>query len=192
MDLLNREDRGYFKKLELALPEIFEYLELSNVGRMFELGAKQHEQFVETRLQKGSLMVVDTKISKNLFKLPSSASALKADTDQIKLNQLTLTKLDSSCQNRRAAALELFKTEFTSVPECFLKDGIPFHGTKSDILKYILPTSCNGDPSVSTDDQDGESFDVYIHYIIDLSVQIRAKASVRDSLDKEMTYSQFC
>ena len=63
------------------------------------------------------------------------------------------------------------------------------HGTKSAILKSILPTSCNGDPSVSTDDQDGESFDVYI---FDLSVQIRAKASVRDSLDKEMTYSQFC
>ena len=102
---------------------------------------------------------------------------------------MTLTKLDSACQNRRAAALELFKTEFTGVPECFVKDGIPFHGTKSDILKSILPTSCNGDPSVSTDDQVGESFDVYI---VDLSVQIRAKASVRDSLDKEMTYSQFC
>ena len=143
---------------------------------MFELGAKQHEQFVETRLQKGSLMVVYTKISKNLFKLPSSASALKADTDQIKLN-------------RRAAALELFNTEFTGVPECFVKDGIPFHDTKSDILKSVLPTSCNGDSSVSTDDQDGESFDVYI---VDLSVQIRAKASVRDLLDKEMTYSQFC
>ena len=95
-----------------------------------------HEQFVETRLQKGSLMVVDTKI---LFKLPSSTSALKADTDQIKLNQSTLTKLDSACQNRRAAALELFKTEFTGVPECFVKDGIPLHGTKSDILKSILP-----------------------------------------------------
>ena len=58
------------------------------------------KQFVETRLQKGSLMVVDTKISKNLLKLPSSASTLKADTDQIKLNQSTLTKLDSACQNR--------------------------------------------------------------------------------------------
>ena len=246
IDLLNKEDRGDLKKLELALPEIFEYLELvegpdiaeshkeqspnfilkfvkdiqavtsgfknnpftkeqfkpinstgfvfpeaivNDVDRMFELGAKKHEQFVETRLQKGSLMVVDTKISKNLFKLPSSASALKADTDQIKLNQSTLTKLDSACQHRRAAALKLFKTEFTGVPECFVKDGIPFHGTKSDILKSILPTSCNGDPSVSTDDQDGESFDVYI---VDLSVQIRAKASVRDSLDKEMTCSQFC
>ena len=29
-------------------------------------------------------------------------------------------------------------------------------------------------------------------YIVDLSVHIRAKASVRDLLDKEMTYSQFC
>ena len=134
-------------------------------------------------------MVVDTKITKNLFKLPSSASAIKAGTDQIKLNQSMLTKLDSACQNRRAAALELFKTEFTGVPECFVKDGTPFHATKSDILKSILSTSCNVDPSVSTDDQDGESFDVYI---VDLSVQIRAKASVRDSLDKEMTYSQFC
>ena len=28
IDLLNKEDRGYLKKLELALPEIFEYLEL--------------------------------------------------------------------------------------------------------------------------------------------------------------------
>ena len=31
-----------------------------------------------------------------------------------------------------------------------------------------------------------------IYYIVDLSVQIRSKASVRDSLDKEMTYIQFC
>ena len=36
----------------------------------------------------------------------------------------------------------------------FVKDGIPLHGTNSDILKSILPTSCNGDPSVSIDDQD--------------------------------------
>ena len=93
------------------------------------------EQFVETRLQKG-LMVVNTKISKNLFKLPSSISALKANTDQIKLNQSTLT---GSMLTSRAAALELFKTEFTGVPECFVKDGIPLHGTKSDILKSILP-----------------------------------------------------
>ena len=59
----------------------------------------------------------------------------------------------------------------------------------ADILKSILPTSCNGDSSVSTDDQDGDSFDVYI---VDLTVQIRAKASVGDLLDKEMTYSQLC
>ena len=93
---------------------------VNDVDRMFELRAKQHEQFVETRLQKGSLMVVNTKISKNLFKLPSSTSVLKADTDQIKLNQSTLTKLDSACQNRRAVALELFKTEFNGFPECFV------------------------------------------------------------------------
>ena len=99
--------------------------------------------------------------------------------------------LDIACQNRRAAALELFKTEFTGVPECFVKYGIPFQFSRHEIrypeihFTHILQWH----PSVSTDDQDGESFDVYI---VDLSVQIRAKALVRDSLDKEMTYSQFC
>ena len=54
----------------LVFPEAI----VNDVDRMFELGAKKHEQFVETRLQKGSLMVVDAEISKNLFKLPCSAS----------------------------------------------------------------------------------------------------------------------
>ena len=69
---LTEEQFKPINRTGLVFPEVI----VNDFDRMFELGAKQHEQFVETRLQKGSLMVVDTKISKNLFKLPSSASAL--------------------------------------------------------------------------------------------------------------------
>ena len=51
----------------------------------------------------------------------------------------TVMKLDSASLNCQAGALKLFETQITCAPECIVKDGLPFNGTKSDILKPILP-----------------------------------------------------
>ena len=40
-----------------------------------------------------------------------------------------ITKLDSARLNRTVKGLQLFATEFTGIPECFIKDGLPFNGT---------------------------------------------------------------
>ena len=73
-----------------------------------------------------------------------------------------------------------------------MKDGLPFHGTKSDILKSILPKCGDEAPPDSADSVKDQKYDSFDIYIVDLSVQIRAKASARESLDKNMTYRQFC
>ena len=151
---------------------------------MFEAGETQYESFSESRFVTGELMVSDTAIKKNLFKLPSCASTLKVDSDQMKLSNAMITKLDSACLNRTDEGLALFATEFTGVPECFIKDGVPFNGTKADILKSIAPKD---------DRQSSNRVECSAEtYIVDLSVNIRAKASVRDSLDTDTTYNQFC
>ena len=103
----------------------------------------------------------DTAISKNSFKLPGSASVIKPDSDQIKLDQSTVMKLDSTCLNRLAGALKVFETEFANVPECFVKNGLPLHGTKSDTLKSILPKSGDEAPPNSVEDQEDDLFAVY-------------------------------
>ena len=77
----------------------------NDVTRMFEIGEQQYKHFVKTRFEQGTLMVSDTAISKNSFKLPGSASVIKPDSDQIKLNQSTVMKLDSACLNFLAGAL---------------------------------------------------------------------------------------
>ena len=46
IDLLNKEDRGYLKKLELALPEIFEYLELVKGPDIAESHKEQSPNFI--------------------------------------------------------------------------------------------------------------------------------------------------
>ena len=89
-----------------------------------------------------------------------SASTIKAKREQIKLKQSTVMKPDSACLNRRAGALKIFETEFTGVPECFVNDGLLFHGTKSDILKPILPKCGDEAPPDSVKHQEDDSFHI--------------------------------
>ena len=100
-----------------------------------------------------------------------------------------ITKLDSACLNRADEGLKLFATEFTGVPECFIRDGLPFNGTKSDILKSIAPKDDGEASNMQSENREEHPVDCYIIY---LSVQIRVRASIRDSLDKNTTYRQFC
>jgi len=45
-----------------------------------------------------------------------------------------MKKLQGSCVHKVQQAVELFKT---GVPECLVKDGLPYHSTKSKILSSI-------------------------------------------------------
>ena len=42
-----------------------------------------------------------------------------------------------------------------------MKDGLPFHSTKLDFLKSILPNYGDEAPPDSVEDQEDDSFDIY-------------------------------
>ena len=44
------------------------------------------------------------------------------------------------------------------VPESIIKDGLPFNGTNSDILKFILPKQDGDSPSGLSENQKEDSY----------------------------------
>ena len=94
---------------------------------------------------------------------------------KLKLSNAELTKL------RPEASCELFKQEFTNMPECLVdKDGDPFHGVKSEILKVIAPKENALEDGVFKE-ADGLVFDI--------SVEIRSETAVLNTA--EYTYTDF-
>ena len=63
---------------------------------------------------------VTSKIAKNNLKLPQSAKTVKKRSPKITLSNNMLVKLRDAAGNREALVRELFRTDFTNVPECFL------------------------------------------------------------------------
>ena len=61
---------------------------------------------------------------------------------------------------------------FPCVLESLVKDGEPFHSDKSKILSVIIPEQTQNLATANTSVQG---------YIVDLSVEIRAKASILES-----------
>ena len=76
-------------------------------------------------------------------------------------------------------AQQLFAAKFTGAPECLVKDGQAFHGTKSQILKCIEPAA----PSRSTNID-------FQTYVVDVSVQVRSKAAILSG-NIAMSYRDF-
>ena len=66
-----------FKKMNSNF--IFPQSIVDDVNLMFEAGEKQNKDFSDSRFVTGKLMVSDTAIKRNSFKLPSSASTLKVE-----------------------------------------------------------------------------------------------------------------
>ena len=64
---------------------------------MFTIGGPQYSDYVNTRFIKGSADVVQTPIKKNLLKLPHHLATVGQASPQIKLPQVTITKLQDAC-----------------------------------------------------------------------------------------------
>ena len=106
------------------------------------------------------------------------------------LNLATIIKLRGACSQRESLATELFQTDFSGAPECFVKNGKAFHSTKSQILQCIVPVGkpvdADNPPDVQSGEQSGEQQEElpvekpdesFMTYIVDLSVEVRARAS---------------
>ena len=78
-------------------------------------------------------------ITKNMLKLPRHASGQKVENTLMSINTATIIKLRGACSQRKSLATELFQTDFSGAPECFVKNGKAFHSTKSQIPQCIVP-----------------------------------------------------
>ena len=98
-----------------------------------------------------------------------------------------ITKLDSACLNRTDEGLKLFATEFTGVTECFIKDELSFRGANFDTLKSIASKDDGESSNGLSENRGKHPVDCYITELLS-----RARASNKDSLEKDTTYHQFC
>ena len=81
-----------------------------------------------------------------------------------------INKLRAACDKSKETSLKLFAYEFTSFPEFLVnKEGKPYHGTKSDILKKIAPRAKQDTLHCHT---------AFNGLDIDLSVVIRGQAAI--------------
>ena len=81
------------------------------------------------------------------------------------LMYLMVTGIWSSHPNITRKILITFST---GAPECFVKDGKSFKGNKGHIVECVVPNSSETDDVINN----------YSVLIVDLSVEIRSKASI--------------
>ena len=153
---------------------------VEDCSKLFEIGKEQYKEFAYTRFVTGSKDVVQTTLKKNNLSIMSKWQTSKAKPiSKLKLSNAELTKLRPACEIRPEAARELFKQEFTNMPECFVdKDGDPFHGVKSEILKVIAPKENALEHGIFKE-ADG--------LIFDISVEIRSEAAALNTSDYTFT-----
>ena len=140
----------------LAMPQnVF-----NDMNRVFSLGVELYEKYKERRFVRGTEDVLNSPITKNLLKLPRHASGQKVENPLISINAATIIKLRGACSQRESLASELFQTDFSGAPECFVKNGKAFHSTKSQILQCIVPVGkpvdADNPPDVQSGEQSGE------------------------------------
>ena len=145
--------------------------------RLFDLGKVQYKDFVRSRFVLGTKDVIKTTIPRNNLKLPKNWVSEAVYSPQIKLSPSIITKLQAACESRAEPAKKIFEQEFTNVPECFIdKEGKPFHSSKSELFKTLIPSSENVP----------RTFD---GLIVDVSVIVRSLATVINT--SNFTYIEF-
>ena len=219
IDLVNKEDDRFLKKLEVCWPEVLNYLDkvegppvpqghkesapafvskfigdcqkvhqkvvtnpflssefcmlnstyifpdaiVEDSKKVFSVGAQQYLNFCKSRFVYGK-DTLDTKISKNLLKLPKDSDTVQKEIPRITINESLLNKLRDACKFRQKIAREVFKHEWTRLPECFvMKNGKPYHNSKSSILECVV-----------TEDTDSGECINSTSIVVDLSILIRS------------------
>ena len=136
--------------------------------RVFTLGEEQHQVFCRTRFILGTLDLQDSKITKNMLKLPKDANEVLVENPRITITEQMYNKIRDACIFRVSEAKSLFTGEISGLPECFVnkKDATPYHNTKA----AIIPLITEGCVRPTSDDVEG--------LIVDLSVIIRAQSAI--------------
>lgn len=153
---------------------------VDDMEKVFKIGQDQYDAYKRTRFVMGEEDVLNTKIKTNQLKLPKNAEQFLILNPLTPLSSSDAIRLRSGCSYRPELAEVLFSSDFTGAPECFLaKDGKTFHSNKAAIVTCVKPVGRE------VTNLPGE-FD---SYIVDLSVDIRSKASVIQN--DVYTYRQF-
>ena len=144
--------------------------------KVFQLGMDQYKDFQKTRFIEGTLDVIESKISKNMLKLPKDSNVVQIQTPCLKITDSMFIKLRDACIHRTNVARDLFVNEISGAPECFLdkKAQEPYHNSKSAILDCIVKEYVS-----NLLNADG--------LIIDLSFVIRSQISV---VNKGVTFNE--
>ena len=103
------------------------------VGRIEEIGKKQHNEFREMRIF-NRIVPFDDSIKKNKL---STFNASK----NLKIHVRLFLQMYISTQIRGGSMLEFFNHETLQYPPALTKGGEMRSGRKSDLLKCILPDS---------------------------------------------------
>ena len=131
-------------------------------------GEGQHQDFSRTRFIFGTHDVQDSKIIKNMLKLPKDANKVLIKSPCITITEQMFSKIRDACKFLISQAKSLFMGEISCLPECFVnkKDATPYHNAKA----AIIPLITEGCVRPISDDVEG--------LIVDLSVIIRAQSAI--------------
>ena len=153
-----------FSKLNSSF--IFPEAVVTDSMKVFTVGKDQYGDFCRTRFVLCTHDIITSKISKNDFKLPKDSDIVKVENPRITVNDKLLNKLRDACDIRSELVKQVFRGEWTGVPECLVtKDGTPYHNPKAEILDCFGSNSMEVHPKVEA-------------LVVDLSVITRSQASV--------------
>ena len=143
-----------------------------------EIGDKQFEAFVNDRMITGKKLISE-KITKNNFQTPAKVSTKTKLQSITTLKEAQFIKLRASLTFRPILSKDLFKNDFTGLPECLTKEGNMYHGEKSNILNIFAS------PTASKSSISPESVIIDFSFIIQSTAAI-SKATTFDEFSKEI------
>ena len=172
-----------FQKINLPV-QLYPEVIVDDATKLFTIGREQYNKFVDTRFIKGSADVVNTSISKNSLKLPRNNKVVSVVSPLIKLTGTVMAKLRDACENRRELAKELFKYEFTGVPECMYdpKQKKPYRNNKSQLMPLSI-TPPIGQRSTEESNTNG--------LVVDLSVNSGGRSSLQQKRSNLCSFEDF-
>ena len=144
---------------------IFPEVVVKDCAKVFTIGCEQYSEFCRTRFILATHHIIDSKISKNLLKLPKDTDEVQIENPRITVNEKLLNKLRDACETRSSLVKKVFQGEWTSLPECFVtKDSSAYHNPKSVILNSVAQDELSSSPKVEA-------------LVVDLSLITRSQAS---------------
>ena len=117
--ITNPFSHPYFCRLNSIY--VFPDIIVRDLDKVFTLGEGQHQEFCKSRFVFGNYDLLDSKITKNMFKLPKDVNEVIIESPRIIITEQMYNKIRDACKFRVSQAKSLFKGEISGLPECFVK-----------------------------------------------------------------------